>query len=128
LSEPLPPELPGSARVLAEAVGLPTLLKLVEKYGGTYLNLPESGIPTEELVSQLGPEAAKAITWHARGGTIEVPRCLGLIRATRNRQIRTDRAAGLTLARLARKHQLTLRQISNILDEEDSDTGQSSLF
>lgn len=129
MSEPLPPELPRSVIELAKVAGLVATLKLVEEYGGTYFFAPKRLDENHDLVKLIGLEPARAVVKKYAGELVRVPRCVEYVRAERNRLMIVDCDAGLSGAELARKYQLSLRQVWYILKGDFTpDSGQGNLF
>ncbi len=122
--------LPESLHEIADLIGLPATLKLVERWGGLIkLYIPLEITPEHPLAVTLGWEAAQALVVTYGGDEIRnIPRCAAGIRTLRNVAIRTEHDAGVSAVRLALKHGLTERQIWTILGEETDDDRQSALF
>lgn len=120
--------LPPIVQEIADLIGLPATLKLVEAYGGTRLYVPKRFDPDHPIVKLIGHELA-ALLFARFGGQdqFDVPRCVIAIKAARDKQIRAERRDGTTHARLAVKHGLSERQIRNILGPEVDDN-QMGLF
>lgn len=121
--------LPDSLQEMAAVIGFGGVLALVREYGGVRLYVPRT-LPAEHiLITLLGTAAAQRLAAEYGGREhFDIPRAEGLMRAVRNRRIRADRAAGLSLRELALKYRLTERAVSNILGSEPVDDGQVDLF
>jgi len=90
--------------------------------------VPKRFDPDHPIVKLLGHAAAAKLI-EAYGGLehFDLPKGEVAIKACRDRQLRADRAAGLTYATLALRYALTERQIRNICGPEEEDR-QNSLF
>ncbi len=119
--------LPGVLQEIAELIGLPATLKLVESYGGVRLYVPKRIDDDHALARLIGLDNARLLS-DAYGAEehFDIPRAVAATRAVRDMQIRTDRKT-MTHRELALKYGLTERQIRNILQEEDDDR-QVGLF
>ena len=102
-------------RELIGVVGEDGLLKLEEKWGGTYVHVHVE--PQTELIKTIGEDAAKRLTEVYGSFDIYIPTKLARIK--RNRHIREDgKNTGVTLEQLAAKYRLSTRRIKDILREE----------
>jgi len=110
---------------LAELVGLPATLALIDGWGGTRLYVPEPGHlhARHPLVEAVGMAAATAIAQRFQREELAIPRAVALVRRVRDRRIRAEHAPqdGMSAARLARRWRLSLRQIRYILAATDDD-------
>lgn len=125
-------DLPGSLREIAELIGLPATLRLVEHYGGVIaLYIPREIEPDHHLARALGVTAARKLASHYGTDSLRnIPRCVRGLRRLRDTEIRACRAAGESPPALALKFGLTERQIWTILAEgrEGADGKQAALF
>lgn len=121
--------LPGVLQEIAELIGLPGTLKLVEVYGGVRLYVPKRMEQDHPLASLIGFDNAATLA-ATYGGELhfDIPRAVAATRAARDRRIRDDRATGRTHRELALRYGLTERQIRNILGDEGEDDRQVGLF
>lgn len=121
--------LPGVLQEIAELIGLPGTLKLVETYGGVRLYVPKKIDAAHDLSRLIGLEQATALA-EIYGGEdhFDIPRAVAATRAVRDARIRADRADGMTHRELALRNGLTERQIRNILGDEPEDDRQVGLF
>lgn len=121
--------LPGILQELADLIGLPGTLKLVEAYGGVRLYVPKKIDAAHELARLIGLDHATTLA-ETYGGEdhFDIPRAVAATRAARDSRIRADRAAGMTHRELALRYGLTERQIRNILGDEGEDDRQVGLF
>lgn len=122
-------DLPASLQVIAELIGLPDLLKVVQAWPGVRIFVPSVAKlkPDHPLVNVVGIESAKKIAKHFDGAEWAVPKAEGALILARNRIIR--RLYGpKTAAELALKYELTERQIYRIVAEPEENSSQVSLF
>lgn len=121
--------LPGVLQDIAELIGLPGTLKLVEAYGGVRLYVPKKIDAAHDLAILIGLDNATTLA-ETYGGEdhFDIPRAVAATRAARDTLIRADRAAGMTHRELALKNKLTERQIRTILGDEGEDDRQIGLF
>lgn len=120
--------LPGVLRDIAALIGVPGTLQIVKHYGGVRLYVPKRFDPDHVLVKILGHAAVVKLIEHFGGEEhFDIPRCQIAGNAMRNAAIR-DEYGKLTQSQLARKYDLTERQIRNILAEIEPDEKQEELF
>jgi len=112
-------DLPASARELAEIIGLPAALRLVEGWGGwSFLYVPKAPGPEHALSRALGHQAALALAAAYGGDYIRsIPRCADAMRLARDRRLLGRRAEGASPAGLALEFGLTERHVWRILAE-----------
>jgi len=67
--------LPVSLRDIAETLGLPIVLKLVEHFGGTEVKFPKYPGDEHPVLQVLGIEDGRALCDFLSGGTVYVPLC-----------------------------------------------------
>lgn len=121
--------LPGILQDIADLIGLPATLKLVEHYGGGRLYVPKRFDPDHPLVKIVGhANAARLVEAYGGEEHFDIPRNLASVLAARNARIRDDRAGGMSHRQLALHYQLTERQIRNVLVDEPEDDRQAGLF
>jgi len=111
--------LPESLRELVDLIGLPAALKLVERWGGiTAVYVPRDMTPGHHLARVLGyPAALKLARMYGGGCLRNIPRCVGALRAVRDRQVLRLRADGLSPRDIAPQVGLTERRVWGILAE-----------
>lgn len=119
--------LPGELRAIAELIGLPAALRLVEARGGRRLYVPAGVAPEHALVQIVGEAAAAELCRAYAGECLEIPRAVGYATAVRNADIRQRRSQGVSQSTLAGEHRLTERQIRNI-QGGGADDRQEGLF
>lgn len=122
-------DLPDTLRDVAERIGLPATLALVERWGGIRVFVPRADNlgDAHPLAQALGMEAARRLAEYCDGSEIAVPRAANALRRLRDEAIRAGRGE-IPAARLAREHGLTERQIYAIWSTESVDDGQAALF
>jgi len=113
-------DLPESLTDVADAIGLPATLALVEHAGGVRIYVPERLSDDHRLVEWLGRDAAAMLSDAYAGEELVVPRCAEALRRVRNRQIRRERSEGARPAELALRYRLTERQVFTILARDDA--------
>lgn len=112
--------LPPSFAEVAQVIGLPAALILVEHYGGTRLWVPQSLEQPWSVTTLIGDEAAQQLVVHCRMERIWVPRCLRALRAVRDAEIRARHAKGEKTDALARAYGLTDRTVWYIVGRNTS--------
>lgn len=130
MSDPAPQPTPrgeigGILDELVELVGLQSTLAIVERWGGIRLYVPEPRNlrSTHPLIETLGREHAETLAHHFQREEILIPRAASLVREIRDRRIRAehDPDTGMSASLLARRWQLSLRQVRYILAAADDD-------
>lgn len=120
--------LPESMAELVDIIGLPSVLKLMEAFGGTEFWVPEKLQHLHPLVAAIGPEAAQTLCEYMARERIKVPRGAAIRREVRNHAIRRERHEGAKLAELALRYGMTDRQVLNILNADPEGDNQGDLF
>jgi len=116
MGESLPLELlPASLRDMAQHCGPALALKVAEHYGGCHLSIPQDADNAPALVAVLGETMAVTLCAVYGGEILTIPRAINARRHVRNQVIQAGRRAGATLRELARRFDLTERQVSNIV-------------
>lgn len=87
--------LPATARRIAEVIGLPATIRLVEAFGGLELRLSQgiqaSGMARfAEVAEVIGEDNARRLARHFRQGRVAVPLCHAAIRAAQAEAIRQE--------------------------------------
>jgi hypothetical protein len=114
-------DLPPRLAELAQVIGLPATLRLVEARGGTRIYVPEQATPDHWLVPLIGlPALQQLVGVHARE-YLELDRAAAALRAARDRHIVAQVRAGASTATIALQCALTQRQVFNILARADTD-------
>ncbi len=126
--------LPAVAQELAEAVGLPKALRLVETLGGTTFPVPKRETKQGELrfavlSDVVGVEAAEVLVRRYGSTDLYIPKCAEAMRRLRDAAICREydtliqsTSGNEAVQRLARSHRLSDRQIFNILKREPVST------
>lgn len=116
----LPPQL----RRMIAAIGLPATVVLLQARGGTRLKLPTGRLRSRRsqvLSGLIGPEAAQAFQAEfCRPGraSMDLPKADKILMQVRNAAIHREAEAD-SLAELALRYRLTIRQVQNILATKD---------
>ena len=134
--------LPYTVRQIAELIGLPLTLRLIEQRGGTTFTISkcqrsDGFAKYEELAEIIGYAAADKMAARFGGDRLTIPLCLSAVREVRDRAIRNDFdrltetcSSTHVVHQLARQHHMTERNVWLILKRIDSepDERQGSLF
>ncbi len=120
--------LPPSIHEVAEVIGMPATLRLVERFGGTTLLLPKGATRTgrsslQRLSGKVGGAVAEALAHHFGGEPFYVPRCDTALRRLRDldicetfeARVRQGHTANQVVADLAILHKISDRRIWIIL-------------
>ena len=116
---------------IVEVIGEAAALKLVHKYGGTSPRLPamRNCSPEHELAELIGLDLLTQLVSVTGGARwLYVPKCAQGLRESRNREIVAAYTAGEPVESIARRYNLSDRQVWNILKNTVMDDGQSRLF
>ncbi len=117
---------------LVDLLGATAVAALVKHFGGLVVDVPKhrDGQTHQRIEEVIGPEAAGLLVEKFGGSPLYVAKMQAAGLAARNRQIRAAYDAKVDVATLARKHDLSERQIWNILGrgEDPGQAGQGSLF
>lgn len=123
--------LPEMAKLIADLIGLPKALKLIEAWGGTTFPVSKNKrrdgqIRYEALVEVVGIDAANILTRHFGGEVLSIPRCAVAMREVRDRMIRAEfdqetreLQAIHVVNQLARRYQMTERNVWVVLKKAD---------
>jgi len=112
--------LSAGVRELLEGLGYDGLMRLLDAYAGELIYVPREVTADHALAQALGLETAQALcrTVGCSGG-FRVPTGHDLRRKLRDREIRAQRAAGLSLRALVRRFKLSECRICAVLAQED---------
>ena len=116
---------------VVEVIGEAAALKLVERYGGTTPRLPaiRNITPDHHLAQCIGIEALTELVKITGGGRwLYVARCARGLREARNQEIVRLYSSGTPVDEIARRFNLSDRQVWNILGSTVVDDKQVSLF
>ncbi len=135
--------LPKSVRLIAQVIGLPATLALVEHYAGQRLTPPKSGPEYAALAEVIGEAAADKLAAHFRRGQVDIPKCEDAIRAVVHNALRDDfdaltqgaerLSARRAVTELVRRYGYVDRHIWRLLKQSDAggavvDSAQAELF
>lgn len=102
---------------LQEVIGLDNTLKIVERWGGVKLYVPQD-IPGNHKIAQLiGKEAADALARYCGLERLNIPLARDYRRAMRNNEIYTRHKAGESVNDLALEYGISARQLWEILSQ-----------
>lgn len=110
-------DLPGSLSEIKEVIGLDATINLVRAFGGTRIYVPAKMGPGHKLIAALGEEASTALSKRFKGEEIAVPRAAKALKAVRDREMCILYDTGTSVPNLAKKFQLTERQVYTILSK-----------
>jgi Mor family transcriptional regulator len=110
-----PSLLPETLREIAEVVGLPAAVRLVEWRGGVRVYVPARVTERHPLARVLGVRAAAALCARYPGAELCIPRAEAALRAVRDADIRRRYSGGEGAPALALEYGLSLRQIRSIV-------------
>jgi len=108
-------DLPPAYADVAEVIGLPAALTLVNLRGGSKLLVPVRERAEHPVAKALGPAAWAALRHACGGSRIDVPTLRVACMAARDRAIRRDHHQGAAVPLLARRFDLAERRIQEIL-------------
>lgn len=107
-----------------QLIGVNATLAIVEKHGGTLLNIPMKAEENADLVALIGADKAAVLGRHYGKERPLVPKALDALRAARDQAIRSQREHK-SMRQLAREYGLGERRIRQITS---SDQAPSSPF
>lgn len=119
--------LPGELREIAQIIGIPATMALVEQYGGVGLYVPKELREDHPLIALIGAENAQKLSQHYPGDEIEIGKAEAALREIRNQEIRSQYPY-LSQRQLALKYKTTERNIRKILDSCEQNDNQIPLF
>lgn len=120
--------LPESLHTIAVACGDEVMWAVWERYGGGRLHIPRKLDPGHPLAQSLGCEIAQRLSAEFGGEFLTIPRALVARRAVRNALIRAGRTQGCNNFTLARRFEMTDRQISKICRAVEPPAVNADLF
>ncbi len=134
--------LPPTARLLAEIIGLPEALRLIEALGGLTIAFSkgqrrDGQARYAEVAEIVGEAGALLLAERLGGAPISIPRCTAAMRAARDDQMREqfdkltrNVSARAAVAQLARERRMTDRNVWRILGSpsQAGDDAQMGLF
>lgn len=115
---------------LIELVGRDAVMALVRVHGGLSFDVPVTtrGQRYRDLVALIGEPPARALLAKYGGDAIYIAKLDAQKRAQRNAEIVAAYDAGASVPVLASRHDLTERQVYNILGQPADDTLTLPLF
>lgn len=128
MSESAARYLPLGMQEIADAIGVPAALALIQAFGGVGLYVPKRFDPEHGLCALIGPAALIKLIEIRGGEAVEIPRALASARAERDACMRRDRSMGASQRELALRYQMTERHVRNRLQREEEDDNQIGLF
>lgn len=129
MSNPLPKHLlPASLLQIAEYCGEDTMWTVWGAFGGGRFFVPEHVTPEHRLSDLLGYAVACKFCETFGGELLTIPKADAAKRAVRNQMIRQAKAEGLDNFTLARRYNLTDRQIMEICKAEEPVSVNCDLF
>lgn len=103
---------------LESVIGLDATLKLVDRWGGGRLYIPEVMTEHHAIAEHIGMNLAKKMSSYYGLELLDIPLARSYFRARRNREIYTRYKSGESASRLAKHYGLGLRQTWEILAGE----------
>lgn len=122
---------PADLSLLTALIGPNAVRALVREFGGIPVLIPKrcDGSAYAALEEVAGAAAANALVKHFHGEVLAVPKCQAQALSVRNAIIRAAYDDGSTARDLARQHDLSVRQVWNVLGSLDEVTErQGALF
>lgn len=105
-------------RELEQLIGLDATLMLVDGWGGIVLYVPQT-IPTgHDIERAIGEEAAAKLVGYCGGDHISMPKAEVFHRMKRDHEIYQQKMQKVPAWALARKHNLTIRHVWQIIQNE----------
>lgn len=116
-------------RQLVELIGLPATLAIVERYGGTQLNIPRQADQNAALVALIGADKAAVLGRALGPDRLLIPKALPALTAVRN-QVIVRQLQTRSVRQVAREFRLGERMIWYIRSraEEAGSADQPRLF
>ena len=100
---------------LEEVIGTEATIKLCEHWPGIPMRVPCRVTPASAIAQVIGLDAARALAVAFGGMPITPPRLRHMMRDVRNRAIAQERKSGASVEQIARRHEMTVRQVYNVL-------------
>lgn len=110
-------EVVGVVADIRDEFGDDAAAAMVEAFGGSKLYVPQHLGRDHRLVEALGLQVARWLHREFRGAYLEVPSCKSADRAARDETMRSEAAAGASLAELARRYRLSRRHVRRIVSD-----------
>lgn len=119
--------LPGALREIADLIGIPATMAIVEEYGGVRLYVPKEITDGHPLINLIGICNAITLSDTFGGETLEIARAEAAMREIRDCEIR-NQWPDLSQRQLALKYKTTERNIRRILSGCEQNDDQLELF
>lgn len=100
---------------IARVIGDEAAMTMFIRFNGRHLTVPAKCPPGHLIEETIGREKAKNFCREFEGETLNFPRGTLALRKARNQNIKADCEAGMLIADLATKYDLTERHIYNIV-------------
>lgn len=100
---------------LEGVIGMDATARLCELWPGIPIRVPAKMTPDHVIAREIGIEKGRALSAAFGGAQITPPRLRQVAREARNRSIIEARRAGATVESIARRHEMTVRQVYNVL-------------
>ncbi len=110
-------EFPESLSDIKDVIGYEGAMTLLDNCAGTRLFIPKNMKAQHKLSKLLGLEQANLMSRHFGGETISIVRAAKAKRAARNREIVHLYDSGMRVPDIARRMELTERQVYTILNQ-----------
>lgn len=126
---PLACDLPESLAEVVRAIGLPATLKLIERFGGVRIYVPQPEHIDEDhpIARAIGLADARTLAGIRGKERMELPRAARALRLVRDRALRRDYES-MSESQCALKYQVTERQVRSIIGRAEEDERQTALF
>lgn len=118
--------LPPQMRMIARAIGLPEMFRLIQARGGTLLRVPLHPDRARVLIQIITPDSIRRLCEEFGDQVLELPKADKILVQLRNHAIRAERESA-SLSQVALRYRLTRRHVINIT-HDTSDDGQLDLF
>ncbi len=111
--------LPATAQAIADVIGIEKTMELVrgkqqDKCRNIYVPAPSRMRPSHWLIQTIGEDAARELAAEYAGEPLSIPKCSGLIKQQRNRQIIQMRCEGLTHLEIARAMGMSVSSVKTV--------------
>ncbi|WP_293392969.1 Mor transcription activator family protein [Nevskia sp.] len=111
--------LPPVTRRIVGAIGVAATVRLLKSRGGTRLWVPKQSARSEVLTDILGRDLAEQLVKaFANDVVISLPKADKMLAQVRDTAIRSEHAAGDSMAVLALRYDLTERHVLNVVQSE----------
>ena len=115
-------DLPPVGTELARVVGLKAALRLIDTWGGTYIDVPQRPSTRHRrfalLTELIGARAAQVLVAHYGGDRLRLPKASAAESAARARALIAEYDAGATVRDLALRWDMSERHVRRTLNRE----------